>query len=198
MAKSRAADAKTSRPARADARRNYDQILAAAVEAISESGADASLEEIARRAGVGSATLHRHFRSRRALLEAVFTPRVEALCVESRELAKAADGADQSLVAWLHSVGSYVASTKGLAESLAAETGEIYDGSGVYATVCESGGELLRVAQSTGLVRPDIGITDLINLILGISLATSEGPKGKAEADRLLTIALEGIRHTRK
>ncbi|MDT5359088.1 MAG: hypothetical protein QOC69_850, partial [Mycobacterium sp.] len=64
------------RPMRADARRNYERLVAQASAVVREAGADASLEEIARRAGVGSATLHRHFPSRGALLEAVFRDRV--------------------------------------------------------------------------------------------------------------------------
>jgi AcrR family transcriptional regulator len=63
-------------PKRADARRNYDRILEAAAAEVARRGADASLEEIARRAGVGSATLHRHFPSRWGLLQAVFQERV--------------------------------------------------------------------------------------------------------------------------
>ncbi|MFC7643282.1 TetR/AcrR family transcriptional regulator [Streptosporangium lutulentum] len=74
---------------RADARRNHDRILVAASAAIAQHGAEASLEEIARHAGVGSATLHRHFPSRQALLEAVFRDRVETLCAKASELAAA-------------------------------------------------------------------------------------------------------------
>ena len=91
------------KPKRADARRNFDQIVAAAEAEIARHGADASLEEIARRAGVGSATLHRHFPSRQALLEAVFHDRVEVLCVQARELAGHPDpGA--ALGEWLRAV----------------------------------------------------------------------------------------------
>jgi len=68
---------------RADGRRNRERIVAAAVELVGRDGAQASLEEIARRAGVGSATLHRHFPSRRALLEAVFSAGVEHLCARA-------------------------------------------------------------------------------------------------------------------
>lgn len=77
----------SKRPLRADAQRNYDRILAAAGAAVAAHGTDASLEEIAREAGVGSATLHRHFPSRQALLEAVFRDRVETLCAKAADLA---------------------------------------------------------------------------------------------------------------
>lgn len=87
MTQGSAASVPSGRSMRADARRNRDRILAAAGTAIAEHGAEASLEEIARHAGVGSATLHRHFPSRQALLEAVFRDRVEILCAKARDLA---------------------------------------------------------------------------------------------------------------
>src|SRR5450432_635753 len=88
------------RPQRADARRNYDKVLAAAREAFAESGASASLEEIARRAEVGIGTLYRHFPNRQTLLEAVYVDEVEALCRSAADL----DGLPpwDALVAWLH------------------------------------------------------------------------------------------------
>ncbi|MYV55588.1 helix-turn-helix domain-containing protein, partial [Streptomyces sp. SID3212] len=76
---------------RADARRNYERILAEAEKEVAAHGADASLEQIARTAGVGSATVRRHFPGRRALLEAVFHERIEVLCARARELADAPD-----------------------------------------------------------------------------------------------------------
>ncbi|WP_437105007.1 TetR/AcrR family transcriptional regulator [Streptomyces sp. enrichment culture] len=75
----------------ADARRGYDRIVAAAESLVAEHGAEASLEEIARHAGVGSATLHRRFPSRQLLLEAVFKGRVEALCAKAHDLLPAPD-----------------------------------------------------------------------------------------------------------
>ncbi|MFF8370243.1 TetR/AcrR family transcriptional regulator [Streptomyces lydicus] len=86
---------------------------------VAEHGAEASLEEIARHAGVGSATLHRHFPSRQLLLEAVFKGRVEALCAKAHELLPAPDpGA--ALVAWLRAVGTHAVANRGLQASLMA------------------------------------------------------------------------------
>ncbi|WP_234365829.1 TetR/AcrR family transcriptional regulator [Streptomyces albireticuli] len=84
---------------------------------IAEHGADASLEEVARRAGVGSATLHRHFPSRQVLLEAVFKGRVETLCVKAGELLTA-PGPGQALSTWLRAVGTHAVTNRGLAASL--------------------------------------------------------------------------------
>src|SRR5437764_6370080 len=78
-----------TRPKRADARRNYEKVLAAAREAFAEGGEATSLEEIARRAGVGIGTLYRHFPNRQALLEAVYVDEVEAVCRSAAELDEA-------------------------------------------------------------------------------------------------------------
>ncbi|WP_344487882.1 helix-turn-helix domain-containing protein [Nonomuraea monospora] len=171
--------------------------MAAAEAEIARHGADASLEEIARRAGVGSATLHRHFPSRQALLEAVFHDRVELLCARAREMHDRPD-AGNALLEWLQAVAAYGATTRGLARSLldgGREAGPPRD-STCEAMLIEAGGELLRLAAETGAVRPDVSIIDLLTLVNAISLAT-EGSTGAAgEAARLLRLAVEGVRTT--
>ena len=106
---------------RADARRNYARILAVAEEEVAAHGAGASLEQIARTAGVGSATVRRHFPTRRALLEAVSRERIEALCARAHELTGTGDSRD-ALLEWLSDVVAYCVSARGLAAALA------YDG----------------------------------------------------------------------
>src|SRR6202046_4884150 len=106
------------RPMRADARRNYQKLLAAGREAFTEEGSSASLEEIARRAGVGIGTLYRHFPTRQALLEAVYVEEVEALA--DREPWDA-------LIAWLHRFVDYVATKQALSEELFAYIGRDSD-----------------------------------------------------------------------
>src|SRR5690606_17944092 len=102
---------------RADARRNYERIVRAASEAVARDGAEASLEAIARAAGVGSATLHRHFPSRWSLLQAVFTDRVRGLCDRAEEL-RTAPGPLEALRTWLREVAVYSTTTRGLAASI--------------------------------------------------------------------------------
>ncbi|MEK8103928.1 TetR/AcrR family transcriptional regulator [Micromonospora sp. M12] len=102
---------------RADARRNYARLLAVAEQEIAEHGADASLEQIARIAGVGSATVRRHFPSRHALLDAVFRGVIENLGARARELADATD-ARAALLDWLTAVNGSVATIRGLATAL--------------------------------------------------------------------------------
>lgn len=182
------------RPRRADARRNHDRILAAAQVAVARDGADASLEEIARQAGVGSATLHRHFPSRLALLDAVFLDRVETLCSQARELAADPDpGA--ALVTWLRAIGTYAANVRGLAASLLRSAGELGHERSVtcHGKVSDAGEELLSRARQAGAVRPDVSVGDLLTLVNALSLATERHADPCAETDRLLLLALEGI-----
>ena len=175
------------RSVRADARRNHDRILAVAVAAIAEHGADASLEEIARRAGVGSATLHRHFPTRQALLEAVFRDRVLSLCGQAGELAAGRDPWT-ALVTWLRAVGGHASTHRGLAVSLLRGGRE---SPSCRELILRAGDGLLDRARAAGVVRADVRIADLLTLVNAISLATEHQP---AEADRLLTLAIDGVR----
>ncbi|TMR93021.1 TetR/AcrR family transcriptional regulator [Nonomuraea basaltis] len=178
---------------RADARRNFDRIVAAAGVLIARHGADASLEEIARRAGVGSATLHRHFPSRQALLEAVFKDRVEALCATADDLLTAPDPGE-ALFAWLRAVGAHAVANRGLGASLMRGGGDPTLGSTCHNMIIDAGENLLTRARTAGAVRPEIAITQLLKLVSAISLATEQEPDGPAEADRLLAIAIDGVR----
>lgn len=184
----------STRPKRADARRNYDQIVAAAEVEIARSGANASLEEIARQAGVGSATLHRHFPTRWALLDAVFHDRVEALCLKARDLATAED-AGRALADWLQDVAVYGATSRGLASTLLAGSAstEPPPGSDCEVMLFEAGSALLTRAQNGGQVRADVTIRDLLTLVNAVSLAVEGHPEAADEATRLTALALQGI-----
>jgi AcrR family transcriptional regulator len=192
VADSVAASTARGRPLRADARRNYDRILAAAEEEIALSGAGASLEEIARKAGVGSATLHRHFPSRQALLEEVFHDRVEALSVQARELA-AGDDPGSALATWLRAVAVYGATTRGLAASLIAGPPDPPSSTGCGAMLLEAGEELLRRAQAAGVVRAEATMADLLMLVNAVSLVTEGEADAADEAARLVSLALDGV-----
>lgn len=184
-----------AKPKRADARRNFDQIIAAAEAEIARHGADASLEEIARRAGVGSATLHRHFPTRQTLLEAVFHDRVEVLCAQAHEFAGRSDpGA--ALVDWLRAVAVFGATTRGLARSLLGGGRDPAPppDSSCETMLVEAGGELLGRARGAGAVRSEVSIVDLLTLVNAVSLATEGSADAAAEATRLVDLALEGVR----
>src|SRR5215218_11084670 len=102
-----------TRPRRADARRNYEKVLAAAREAFAEGGESTALEEIARRAGVGIGTLYRHFPNRQALLEALYVEEVEEVCRSAAQF----DGDDpwEALNGWLERFIAYLATKRALA-----------------------------------------------------------------------------------
>ncbi|WP_245633664.1 TetR/AcrR family transcriptional regulator [Amycolatopsis jejuensis] len=176
------------KPLRADAQRNYQRILDVAAEAFAQHGADASLEDIARRAGVGSATLHRHFASRHALLRAVFREEVEVLCRRAQEHADDPDPG-QALATWLRDLGVYASTTRGLA-ALLRDSGQEDDD--CHVLIAEAGGVLLDRAQKAGTVRAGVAIGDLLTLVNAISLVTEENADTD-ETNRLLDLAIDGI-----
>ncbi|MBQ1046954.1 TetR/AcrR family transcriptional regulator [Micromonospora sp. C51] len=177
---------------RADAQRNRALIVKAASEAVARDGAYASLEEIARVAGVGSATLHRHFPSRWALLEAVFHDRIEALCARAGQLLAEPD-ARQALMTWLCELAAYSTTTRGLVTSLLKAPQE---SASCAAMLVAAGEPLRRRAADEGAVRSDVAMADLVALANAIALATESA--GAAEAERLLRLALEGISPARR
>ncbi len=169
---------------RADARRNRDRLVSVASEVVAEQGAEASLEEIARRAGVGSATLHRHFPSRLALLDAVFAERVAALCDLAMEL-RASPEAGEALVRWLRELVRHAVSNRGLATSLAQGTGD-----SCHTRILAAGEALVSSAQERGAIRREVATGELLQLANGIALAATEDEE---LADRLLTLAVTGL-----
>ncbi|MBM0233139.1 TetR/AcrR family transcriptional regulator [Micromonospora sp. STR1_7] len=174
------------RPRRADARRNYDALVVAARDAFAEHGAAASLEDVARRAGVGIGTLYRNFPTRRHLFEAVYVEEVRALCSSADDLAELPPW--DALVAWLHRFVAYVATKRALAEQLLHDS-EIFQScrTEIYA----AGEPLMRRAQGAGVVRDDIGFDDVVRLISGLTMAQFPSPE---QRDRVLGVALDGLR----
>jgi AcrR family transcriptional regulator len=178
---------------RADARRNYARILAVAEEEVAAHGADASLEQIARTAGVGSATVRRHFPSRRALLEAVFGHRIDALCARAVDLADA-DDPRAALLDWLSALTTYATTARGMADALVQDGTD--DADHVNACAARLGGAvepLLHRAARAGTVAPEVTTADLVSLVTGLALATERHPDPAAEANRLLALTVRGI-----
>jgi AcrR family transcriptional regulator len=179
------------RPKRADARRNYDKLIAAGRAAFTEDGRGASLEDIARRAGVGIGTLYRHFPSRQDLLEAVYVEEVDALCRSAVDLSSQPPW--EALVAWLHRFVGYLATKQALAEELLAYRDRGADVFQSCRAAMYAGGEPLLVrAQEAGLARPDTDITEVIQLVGGIAKIQTAEP---GQLDRLLDMALDGLRY---
>lgn len=177
---------------RADARRNYARILQVAEEEVAAHGANASLEQIARTAGVGSATVRRHFPTRHALLEAVSQERIALLAARAQELAGESDSR-RALLEWLDDVVSYCVTARGLAAALAYDTPDPVHGNSCSMTLEESAAPLVARAARDGAVSPGVTVGDLIALIVGITLTTERHPDPAAEASRLFRIAVAGI-----
>lgn len=184
-------DLLTHPPLRADARRNYDALIAAADEMFTTHGPDVPLDEIARRAGVGNATLYRHFPHRRDLLVAVCVGEVEALCVLGDELHAEPDPG-HALARWLRAYIEHVSAKHGLAAAFA--TGRRENSELVAA--CQSavetiGSSLLQRAKDQGAVRHDVDLPDVITLVNAIAMAAEANDH--RGTDRLLAIVLAGI-----
>jgi len=183
-------DVRSQRPRRADARRNYDKLIGAAREAFTEEGGSASLEEIARRAGVGIGTLYRNFPTRQDLLEAVYVEEVEAVCQTAEDLM--GEPPWEALVAWLHRFLAYIVTKQALAQELFNYLGRDADVfRGCRTAFYAAGDRLLVRAQEAGAVRTDVSIDDVVMLVAGISKMPSTSPE---QITRVLDIALEGLR----
>jgi AcrR family transcriptional regulator len=180
---------------RADAQRNYAKLLSAASEAFLEHGADdVSLEEIARRAGVGIGTLYRHFPTRQALLEAVYLDQVEALRARADELLESGS-AGEAFAAWLRSLVGFSSTKRSLTSSLVATLGKDSEVlSKCSKLIRDSADSLLARAQQAGVVRTDVNSVDLIRLVHGVSMVTEYAPGDPGQADRMLTLILDGLR----
>ncbi|HEX4008820.1 MAG TPA: helix-turn-helix domain-containing protein [Solirubrobacteraceae bacterium] len=181
----------STRPKRADARRNYDKVIAAAREAFAEGGAATSLEEIARRAGVGIGTLYRNFPNRQALLEAVYVEEVEGVTRSAADL----DGVEpwEALVGWLHRVVGYLATKQALAQELL----DYVDRDAPLFVSCRSllfaaGEPLLQRAQNAHVVRADTNLSEVIQMVGGIAKIHTTAP---GQVDHILDIALDGLRY---
>lgn len=177
---------------RADARKNYDQLLAVAGAVIAEAGADASLRDIARRAGVGLGTLYRHFPTREALLEALLRTSFNELATRAQELEESGSSG-AALVAWLH---DFVACARNYRGAIATMAAAIADEQSALHTSCvamRSGGKrLLARAQGDGAARAEIEGEDLF--ALGAALAwLGDQPSFAPRADALFRIIARAL-----
>jgi len=178
------------RPRRADARRNAALLLAAAREVFAEQGTDAPLDEIARRSGVGNATLYRHFPDRRELIIAVYAEEVTALCDRGQALLGDASPGD-ALAAWLADFVTHVATKRQLAtaihEDRSGQRAALFDR--WHESMRETVAALLDRAQRAGAVRPDLTAPDLLALAHAVALAST----GEDQTARLLALIRQGI-----
>jgi AcrR family transcriptional regulator len=180
-----------TRPKRADARRNYEKVLAAAREAFAEGGESTALEEIARRAGVGIGTLYRHFPNRQALLETLYVKELDEISRSAADL----DDPDpwRALNQWFERLVGYLATKRALANELL----NYLDPDAPLFKDCRAGlfaagKPLLKRAQDAGVVRSDIDFSDVLHIVAGITKVPTSEP---GQVDHVLRVALDGLRY---
>ncbi|PKU24198.1 TetR/AcrR family transcriptional regulator [Telmatospirillum siberiense] len=177
---------------RADAKKNRSQILNVARDALTEHGTDASMRDIARRAGVGLATLLRHFPTREALFEALLCTNLDALTQKADEL-ETSTSADKALLTWFRELVAFAQSYRGVIAMMAAA--HTNPDSALYAScaaVHSAGAQLLLRAQGEGMARADMNGDDLFALITALGWAVDQ-PSFAPRADHLVHLVTSAI-----
>jgi AcrR family transcriptional regulator len=179
-------DIAARRPHRADARRNFDALLASAREAFAEHGTDASLEDIARCANVGIGTLYRNFPTRQDLLVAVYVGEIEDLIQTASDLAEAEPW--EAFTAWLGCFADYVSRKLALLQAINkdSETFRVCRGA-----MYEAAMPLFERAKASGELRDDVSLDDVLRLVSGIVASVYAD---EAQRARVIGIALDGLR----
>ena len=181
------------RKPRADAQRNRERILDVAKEAFTRSGADTSLDDIAKQAGVGPGTLYRHFPTREELLKEVYRDNLEKLATAGKKFAEAMPPIE-ALRAWLLLFVDAVAAKQIIAPALNTLIGDhkkVFEAS--YAQVHEAIRGLAKRAVKSGDVRKDLDPMDLLRALVGVANVASS-PDWQQSARRLVDILIAGSR----
>ncbi|MBV9508263.1 MAG: TetR/AcrR family transcriptional regulator [Acidobacteriia bacterium] len=181
------------RKPRADAERNRDRILEVAKDAFTEFGAETSLDDIAKRAGVGAGTLYRHFPSREALIEAVYRTEVEKLAAAERSFAETMTPI-QALRAWMILFVDYIAAKKIIApvlNTLLGGASKVFEST--HEKIWKAIRSLVKRAIKSGDIRKDLDPLDLLRALIGVSNVAST-PDWQQSARRLVDILITGSR----
>jgi len=181
------------RKPRTDAQRNRERILEAAKEAFTRAGANASLDDIAKDAGVGAGTLYRHFPTRDALIEAVYHTEVGKLAAAERKFAEAMPPME-ALRAWMLLFVDYIATKQIIAPALNTFVGgpsKLYEGSRAH--IQGAIDALVKRAIKSGDIRKDLDPFDLLRALIGVSNVASS-PDWQQSAKRLVDILITGSR----
>jgi len=185
-----------ARKPRADAQRNRDRVLEVAKQAFTRSGADASLDDIARQAGVGAGTLYRHFPTRDELLEAVYRTEVEKLAAAEQKFAERMSPME-ALRAWMFLFVDYIATKKIIAPALNTMVGgpsKVFEAS--HAQIWQAIRVLVKRAIKSGGIRKDLDPIDLLRALIGVANVASS-PDWQQSARRLVDILITGSRPVR-
>lgn len=181
------------RKPRADAERNRDRILEVAKDAFTQFGADTSLDDIAKQAGVGAGTLYRHFPSREALIEAVYRTEVEKLAAAERNFAETMPPIE-ALRAWMTLFVDYIAAKKIIApvlNTLLGGASKVFESS--HTQIWDAIRALVKRAIKSGDIRKDLDPIDLLRALIGVSNVAT-GPDWQQSAKRLVDILVTGSR----
>jgi len=181
------------RKPRADAQRNRERILEIAKQAFTRSGADTSLDDIAKQAGVGPGTLYRHFPTREELLKAVYRNELENLATAGEKFAETMPPVE-ALRAWLLLFVDAVAAKQIIAPALNTLVGDhkkVFEAS--YAQVHEAIRRLVKRAVKSGDIRKDLDPSDLLRVLVGVANVASS-PDWQQSARRLVDILIAGSR----
>lgn len=181
------------RKPRADAERNRDRILEVAKDAFTKFGAEASLDEVAKQAGVGAGTLYRHFPSREALIEAVYRTEVEKLAAAERNFAETMPPIE-ALRAWMMLFVDYIAAKKIIApvlNTLLGGASKVFESS--HTPIWDAIRGLVKRAIKSGDIRKDLDPIDLLRALIGVSNVAT-GTDWQQSAKRLVDILITGSR----
>ncbi|MFI9254943.1 TetR/AcrR family transcriptional regulator [Streptomyces sp. NPDC053069] len=180
---------------RADARRNYERLVSAAREVFAARGVDVPMDDIARHAGVGNATLYRRFPTREALLQAVHRDQIEALYARSQELL-AARSPDEGLATWLRELVMQGSTSRSLATALViALRDEGSDVSWCRETMYAAAAALLDRAQQADTIRTDVTVGQVLKLVNAVAFVAEGESDSEQQADQLLAVVMDGLRH---
>ena len=187
----RDAPSQKTRPARADAQRNLEALLEAAKAVFAESGVDAPVRDIAEKAGVGVATVYRHFPQRALLIAAVFRREMDA-CIELAPVLAATHEPAEALSLWLQRFAAFMATKRGLAAAL-------YSGDPVYeglpahfeTRLIPAMRMLLTAAVDAGQIRDVVGPDDLLNAVARLSVPG--GSEKSENSDRMVGLLVDGL-----
>ena len=182
-----------ARALRADASRNRDTLLAAATRAYASAEAEPSMRAIAREAGVGIATLYRHFPTRESLVDAVYHDQVERLTAGARDLLQWLRPAE-AMRRWMDLFGDWLMTKHGMIDTLLAmiETGDIALAS-TRAELLDVITTILAAGRAAGDLRADVTAEDIAASLIGIFTVVGK-PEQRAQADRLLDLLIDGLR----
>jgi len=182
------------RPRRSDAEQNHNRILRIAGEAIEQFGADASLRDIARKAGIGMGTLYRHFPSREALLETLLRERLSKFAEEVRQ-ARTFENSGEALGRCVRDYLRGVTVYKGVASSLIKTLKD--SNSALHSSCSAVRGELealLKMAQENGSIRADVTVADIFTFVNGLAWMFDQGTGSLERRSVLVQVFLDGLR----